>query len=189
MIRILSGQRRGANLETLEGTNTRPLRGRIREALFNIIRPHLRGAIVWDLFAGSGGVGLEALSQGAERALFIECNPEAVAVINRNIQKLRFQETTQVIQSELPKGLERINSKNQLPTIIFMMPPYFSGLALDVLGSLQNVFSETQANPLICLETQSTEEILIPPFWEQVDQRKYGITTLTFLRRTQKPNP
>lgn len=183
MIRILGGQRRGANLETLEGNDTRPLRGRIRESLFNIVRPELRGAIVWDLFAGSGGVGLEAISQGAERAVFIERNPEAIAIIQRNITKLRFEEQTQVVKAELPKGLERIGFRDQNPNLIFIMPPYFSGLALDVLGGLQNVFSTTQANPLICLETQTKEAFQPPPFWENVDERTYGITRLTFMRR------
>lgn len=187
MIRILGGQRRGANLETLEGLDTRPLRGRIRESLFNIIRPHIKGEVVWDLFAGSGGVGLEALSQGATRAVFIENNPVAISIIQRNIVKLRFQESTQVIKAELPQGLNHIAPNGQLPGVIFIMPPYFSGLALDVLGALQNLAKNPDFNPLICLETQTSERFQSPTFWETTDHRTYGVTTLTFMRRNTQP--
>lgn len=180
MIKILGGERRGAHLETLEGNDTRPLRARIRQALFNIIRPRLAGSVVWDCFSGSGAAGLEALSNGAAKAVLIDANPKAVAVIQRNVRKLRYEAQTCVLTGELPGALRLVPPSHTPPDLILVMPPYFSGLGLDVLQALGEKSAALRKNPLVMLELHQTESVTSPAGWNLVDRREYGITTLNF---------
>lgn len=182
MIKIISGERRGTKLQTLEGNDTRPLRGRVRESLFDIIRPRIAGAVVWDLFAGSGGVGLEALSQGADSALFIEPNKPATKVIRANIEKLRYENKTKVIEGKSPDSLKLIPDIHRKPDIVFMMPPYYSGLARDVFETLDKNDFDISEDTWFIVETHRREEDISVPNFELFDDRQYGVTRLSFFK-------
>ena len=90
-MRIISGKARGTKLYTLEGENTRPTLDRVREALFNIIQQEIPESVVLDLFAGSGAVGLEFASRGAEKVYMCDNSKKAIEIINKNIEKTSFQ--------------------------------------------------------------------------------------------------
>ena len=87
-LRIIGGEYGGRNLKTVRGMGTRPLLGQVREALFNILGEQVEGAFVWDLFAGTGASGMEALSRGAERVLFVEKNGKAIDILRGNLSSL-----------------------------------------------------------------------------------------------------
>jgi len=185
MIKIISGERRGTKLQTLEGNDTRPLRGRVRESLFDIIRPTISGAVIWDLFAGSGGVGLEALSQGAESALFIEPGRPALKIIRANIEKLRYENKSKVIEGKSPESLKLIPETYRKPDIVFMMPPYYSGLALDVFQYLDKNDFDISEDTCFIVETHRKEEDISHPNFEIIDDRQYGVTRLSFFKYNQ----
>src|SRR5690606_8942507 len=119
-------ERRGAKLLTLEGKDTRPLRGRVRESLFNILQGQVAGRHVLDLFAGSGAVGLEALSRGAASATFVEASQAAVQVIRSNIAKLRYEHQSTLVEAKLPGALSKIRTPSERFGLVFVMAPYFS---------------------------------------------------------------
>ena len=96
-MRVIAGSARRLNLKTIEGLDTRPTTDRIKETLFNMINPRLPGSSFLDLFSGSGGIGIEALSRGAAQAVFVEQNPKAVECIRENLSTTRLEERAVVM--------------------------------------------------------------------------------------------
>ncbi|MCB2153860.1 16S rRNA (guanine(966)-N(2))-methyltransferase RsmD [bacterium] len=181
MLRIIGGERRGTKLFTLEGDATRPLRGRVRESLFSIIQWDLRGARVLDLFAGSGAMGLEALSRGASSVSFVEASPKAADIVRRNIQKLRYEDCTTVIARRLPGAIQAVPGVAEGFSLVFIMPPYHSGAgwrALEALGQ-SNLLAP---DALVVHEVERSEEFTLPDGWAIDDDRTYGVTRLLFLK-------
>ncbi|MCC6545775.1 16S rRNA (guanine(966)-N(2))-methyltransferase RsmD [Candidatus Sumerlaeota bacterium] len=179
MIRIISGERRGAKIATPDGEATRPLRDRIREALFNALRADLRGAIVLDAFAGSGAVGFEALSNGAARASFIENDRKALQVIRANAQKLRYEDRAQIIEGTSPEAIAGL-PPGQSFNLLFLMPPYHSGLCESVLND-NRVAGQLATGAIAVCEIHKDEKFEIPAGWTITKDKQYGITRLVFL--------
>lgn len=179
-LRIISGERRGAKLRTPEGMETRPLRDRVREALFNILRPRMTGVHVLDAFAGSGAVGLEALSNGAEHCTFVEPSAAALAVLNDNIRKLRYEDRTLVERGKSPQIISRLPRTLAPFDMLFLMPPYHSGLCQAVLSS-EAVQKRCTAGCLSVCELHTDEEWEAPAGWQEVDDRAYGVTRLVLV--------
>ena len=134
MMRVITGSARGVRLETLEGTLTRPTSERAKEAVFSMLPLDLSGRRVLDLFAGSGQLGLEALSRGADAAVFVDRAKEAAAVVTRNADKTRLAEKSTVVTSEALAFLDGYTGKPF--HLVFLDPPYAAGLLPDVLCKL-----------------------------------------------------
>ena len=100
-MRIISGKARGTKLDTLEGENTRPTLDRVKESIFNIIQFTVSDAVVLDLFAGSGQLGIEALSRGAEKCVFVDFSPKSLAVVKSNIELCRFAQQSSVVSIQI----------------------------------------------------------------------------------------
>lgn len=189
-LRIIAGTRRGAHLATPEGLDTRPLRDRVRESLFNIVRERMPGARVLDAFAGSGAVGLEAISRGAAHATFIEPAAPACDAIRRNIAKLRFEASSRLVRGETPNALGALSPPPGGFTDIFLMPPYRSGLAWKCLESAELApLLSTDRTPLAIAEIHIEEPLPELEGWKVVDDRKYGITRLVFLEWVAPDTP
>jgi 16S rRNA (guanine966-N2)-methyltransferase len=118
-MRVIAGEFRSRVLKTLPGLNTRPTPDRLREALFNILALRLEGAEFLDAYAGTGAVGIEALSRGARRAIFVESNRAAVDIIRQNLASLDLHKRSEVITSKALPALKRLSAD-----IIFLDPPY-----------------------------------------------------------------
>ncbi len=125
-MRVIAGEARRLKLVTPEGNDTRPTQDRIKETLFNMIQNDVPGGIFVDVFAGSGGIGIEALSRGAVKAYFIENNVKAVKCINQNLQTTRFEDRAVVLKQDVLVGLKNVRESEV--DIIFVDPPYESGL-------------------------------------------------------------
>ena len=119
-MRIISGVARGTKLFTLEGETTRPTLDRVKESLFNIIQNEILNSKFLDLFAGSGAIGIEAISRGAEKVVFVDSSKESINIIKQNLQVLKEQAT--IIFSDYSTALSRL--KNAEFDIIFLDPPY-----------------------------------------------------------------
>ena len=123
-MRVIAGSARSLPLKTLDTSDTRPTQDRIKETLFNILHTDLPGSHFLDLFAGSGAIGIEALSRGAKKAWFIENNPKAVAIIRHNLEFTRLSDKAEVMTSDVIGGLSVLEALEQPVDLIFMDPPY-----------------------------------------------------------------
>lgn len=149
-MRVIAGTAGSLRLKTPEGMDTRPTTDRIKETLFNMLQPHLYDAVFVDLFAGSGGIGIEALSRGARHAYFAENEKKALACIRENLQFTRLADRATILQTDAVSALYSIHEEEA--DIIFMDPPYDCGHEERVLAALSGLPFVTQ-NTLIVIET------------------------------------
>ena len=138
-MRIITGQARGRRLQTLPGEDTRPTAGRVKEALFSALQFELEGRRVLDLFAGSGQMGLEALSRGAAGCVFVDSNPAAVEVIRQNQRATGLTAGTQVLCQD---ALTYLSHRHDRFDIVFLDPPYAAGLLEDCLDRVVPFLNE-----------------------------------------------
>lgn len=186
-MRIVSGNMRGRNIATPSGRNTRPTSDQTRESIFNILThadwaPPLDGAIVTDIFAGSGALGLEAISRGAEFCLFVETEPKARGAIRENIDKMKLFGKTRLHRHDATKLKIAPGNLRGPFTHIFMDPPYNKGLWKPVLRKLEE--HKLIANDgVIILEVSKEEEIDLKGFTIMAD-KIWGAARVLFLTKS-----
>ena len=134
-MRIITGKARGVRLETLDGLNTRPTSERSKEAIFSMLQFDIAGSLVLDLFAGSGQMGLEAASRGAEAVLLVDRSKEAFKIINNNIAKTRLADTVTAKNEDSISFIKRCDASKKFD-IVFLDPPYATALIDEVLTVL-----------------------------------------------------
>ncbi len=143
-MRVIAGTARSLPLKAPEGMETRPTTDRIKETLFNMLHWEIPGAVFVDLFSGSGGIGIEALSRGAKKAYFVDNSPKAIKCIQQNLAFTKLENRAIVIRQDASLALSSIREENV--DIVFMDPPYIGGhevRALDVLKAQPYVTSDT----------------------------------------------
>lgn len=180
-MRIISGKARGTKLFTLEGENTRPTLDRVKESIFNIIQNEIEGTKILDLFAGSGAIGLEFLSRGAEKAILCDKSKEAINIIKKNVKKTHFENNVQIYNTDFENCLEKI--KNEQFDIIYLDPPYETDY---IIKSLEKIIKENIAKEESLIIIETDDELRIEKQIENidvkvVDKRKYGRATIIFL--------
>lgn len=163
-MRVISGIARGTKLDSRESISTRPTLDRIKENMFNLIQDKVRDSVVLDLFAGSGQLGIEALSRGADRAYFCDIDKEDIVFLEKNIDKTRLTEKSIVLNADFKKVLKTVNERFDL---IFIDPPYKSNFVEE---SLELIFENAILNTdgLIVIETDETQKIQ-----ELLDSKSY----------------
>lgn len=155
-MRVIAGRARSLKLKTPEGADTRPTTDRIKETLFNMIQGEIPGCIFIDLFAGSGGIGIEALSRGASHAYFVENGKEAISCIQDNLRFTKFTDSATLLKQEVFSALLMIHEKEA--DIIFMDPPYQAGYEEKVFRILKDQPYVTE-NTLLILEAELHREM------------------------------
>ena len=135
-MRVISGSARSLKLKTLEGLDTRPTTDRIKETLFNMIQNNIYDCSFLDLFSGSGAIGIEALSRGAEKCVFVDNKTKAIDVINENLEFTKLKEKALVLAKSYELAIKELESKNDAFDVVFMDPPYDKGLEKNVLELL-----------------------------------------------------
>ncbi|MBQ9658136.1 MAG: 16S rRNA (guanine(966)-N(2))-methyltransferase RsmD [Clostridia bacterium] len=181
-MRIISGTAKGTKLYTLEGTTTRPTLDRVKESIFNIIQNELEDVTFLDLFSGSGAIGLEALSRGAKRAILCDESKDAIKIIKLNAEKTHLTNKTEILNCDFKICLNKINEKVD---IIFLDPPYKTNYIYEALEIIQKKEIANEET-LIILETEDKERIknqIQNLQFEIIDERKYGIANILFLKR------
>ncbi len=131
-MRVIAGKAKRLQLKTPVGLDTRPTTDRIKETLFNMIQDELYGVCFLDLFSGSGSIGIEALSRGAEKAYFVEQNKNAASVIRENLEYTHLSQQAEVMNCSANSAISKLN-RNVLFHVVFMDPPYNQGLEKEVL--------------------------------------------------------
>ncbi len=135
-MRVIAGTARHRKLRTIDGMDTRPTTDRIKETLFNMLQMRLAQCRFLDCFSGSGAIGIEALSRGAQKAVFIEKNPKAAACIRENLKTTDLEARALLLVTDVLSGLSRLDSQGQEFDLIFMDPPYDQMLEQQVLTYL-----------------------------------------------------
>lgn len=181
-MRVIAGRARSLPLKTPVGPDTRPTTDRIKETLFNMLQPYLLDCVFADLFAGSGGIGIEALSRGARKAYFIENSPKAVQCITENLQFTKFTEQGVIFKQDVFAALHNIFEKEV--DIIFMDPPYqmkYERLLIETLSGMKYVTENT----LLILEAAlSTDFTFVSEYGFEVTKEKtYKTNKHVFIKR------
>jgi 16S rRNA (guanine966-N2)-methyltransferase len=180
-LRIISGVLKGKRLSSLKGADIRPTADRTRESIFNIISPKIPNSVVLDLFAGTGALGIEALSRGASYAIFVDTDRNAVSIIEKNILACGLQDRIKIIKADITKKMTAFVNVHSPVNLVFMDPPYNRNLIKPSLNNLSGSLI-LQKNALIIIEHSVSENI--PEFsteYKITDQRKYGKTLVSFL--------
>jgi 16S rRNA (guanine966-N2)-methyltransferase len=181
-MRIIAGSRKGARIFAPKGTDTRPTGDRVREAAFNLLGPGAaEGAKVLDLFAGSGAMGLEALSRGAARATFVESDRDACRTINRNLDKLGLEGATVLCQDALT-ALRADARGDRRYDLVLVDPPYrrFSSLQNALIQYLPQIL---EPGGQLLVETAANDEPELP--LAKRTSRRYGSARLTLFERDE----
>lgn len=179
-MRVISGTVRGHKLKTIDGSTVRPTADRVKEAMFNILAPKLRGTRVLDLFAGSGALGIEAISRGAQSAVFVDNNTRALAALRHNLEKCKITDRTTVIQWDIKKNLKCLNALAQAFDLVFMDPPYRHDLVSKTIAHLL-LGDDLAQNVTIVAEHETDIHInLVDSPLIMTDARRYGSNQLSF---------
>jgi 16S rRNA (guanine966-N2)-methyltransferase len=186
-VRIVGGKFKGRSLVTPDGQNTRPTADRAREAIFNILAhaewaPNLEGARVMDVFAGSGALGFEALSRGADFCLFVETDEAARGAIRDNVETFGLFGTTRVHRRDATQLGVRPGSQAEAFDLVFLDPPYRKGLGEKALEALVsgNWLSE---NAIIVFERAVDEDDFVTDMWQKINAKTYGAAQILFLQQ------
>ena len=176
-MRVITGSQRGRKLVSLEGDSVRPTTDKVKESIFNIIQFDVPDAKVLDLFAGSGQLGIEALSRGAESCVFVDSSSKSIAVVEENLKITSFRDKSKTVRSDSLGYLDRVIETYD---IAILDPPYKAGLMED---AIERVAPHINENGVIVCETGSDE--VLP---ENIDgftskRYKYGKIALTVYRK------
>jgi 16S rRNA (guanine966-N2)-methyltransferase len=185
MLRIITGSLKGKKLQTPPGMEVRPTSDRLRESIFNILSKFPSKNTVLDLFSGTGALGIEALSRGSEFCLFVDVNPKAITIIERNIKACGLGEKARIIKWDIQKNLNCLKNLTRPVDLVFMDPPYNKGLVGIALGFLfQSVPLSTDV--IIVIEHAATEPVQVKnSAYHTMDERKYGQSVVSFLDRLE----
>ena len=180
-IRIIGGELKGRKLVTVAGKETRPTADRVREAIFNILSDSVRGSRVLDLYAGTGAMGIEALSRGARLVFFAEDHKAALAALAKNIKKCSLEDKTHTIKWNIRDNLNILKSYRAAFNLVFIDPPYNQAMIQPTLSHLAR--SQCLANGArIAVEHSPREPIPEKrPEFQMADQRRFGKTLVSFL--------
>ncbi len=183
-MKIITGTAKGMNLETLEGEATRPTSQRVKEAVFSMLQFDIEGACVLDLFAGSGQLGLEALSRGAKKATFSDSSREATEIVMKNAKKARLFDKCRISTCDYNQMIKGIANKEQYD-IIFIDPPYKLDCISEILKKLYEANAIAPGAFVVC--ESGKEDVFggdeeLKARFEIQKQAKYSITYITILR-------
>ena len=177
-MRVISGLKRGTNLFSPVTDKTRPTTDRVRENIFNLIRFYLPDANILDLFSGSGAMGIEALSQGGRKCVFVDSDKEAYNIIKKNIEKTKFDDKAEVYKIPFDDYLNKSDEKFD---VIFLDPPYHKGLIYEAVKLIikRDLYNK---DCIFVLECDCDEEIKIPDGFEILKEKIYGRVKVMLIR-------
>ena len=179
-MRVITGTARGRKLRDLPGLDTRPTTDKVKESLFNIIQFDVEGRRVLDLFAGTGQLGIEALSRGAAGCVFVDQSREAVKVIRENVEHTGFERESRVVQGE---ALSFLNTCRERFGVVLLDPPYQGELLDKALFRLSEIDIVAENGIIVC--ESGVEKVLpdLPKPYEQGREYRYGKIKLTLYHR------
>lgn len=183
-MRIIGGSFKGRTLKSLKGISVRPTTDRVKEAVFNLIQKYVSGAVVLDLFAGSGALGIEALSRGAAKVVFADRSKDSISVVKENLSKVSGD--TEIILKDFRSAVQELQLSGEKFDIIFIDPPYKEGLYGDVLKLLYNSGILADGGIAIIERERGEKDYDLPLGLEIKESRDYGGTAIDIIIRASK---
>ncbi len=184
-MRVISGTRKGKILKAVPGSSTRPTTDKVKEAIFNIIGPYFDGGVGLDLFAGSGGLGIEALSRGAERVIFVDRDGKAIQTIHENVKTCELEDFVEIFRNDAERALKAVIKRELAFQFIFLDPPYKKQQLLKLLEWIEREQLLVPNGTIIC---EHGSDIQLPETVGKLGVRKhekYGIIAITIYEFTK----
>ena len=184
MMRIITGRARGIKLNTLEGANTRPTSERAKEAIFSMIQFDIEGREVLDLFAGSGQMGLEAVSRGAASATFIDKSKDATKIITQNVEKTKLSGFCRIFNSDVQDFIRITRGKKQYD-VVFIDPPYALRAVPPTLKALLDGNMLKPTSIIVCESEEADvfeNDAALAERFEIIKKAKYGMAHITIVK-------
>ncbi|MEN6462749.1 MAG: 16S rRNA (guanine(966)-N(2))-methyltransferase RsmD [Syntrophomonas sp.] len=189
-MRVIAGQAKGKRLKAPPGMNTRPVTDMIKEALFNVLGDKVRNSLFLDLFAGSGSVGIEALSRGAQQVVFIDNNASAVGIIKDNISNCGFNEGFAVYRNDVFKALTLLDQRETKFDLIYVDPPFTIEKIFDQIIHALDQINILKQNGRIILRTQRKKQLTAKlECLEEYRTNNYGESVLHYYRMYEEVKP
>jgi 16S rRNA (guanine966-N2)-methyltransferase len=184
-MRIISGQQKGHRISSGKNAGIRPTSDRVRESIFNVLREEVAGKRILDLFAGAGGLGLEALSRGATSVTFVDASSQSTNVLRKNLEKLKVKDRSSVIRQD---GLKALHKLRESFDIVFADPPYGKGFAQRIVESIAQS-GVLKHGGILVLEHHKKETFSCPENQlSLVKQKRFGDTMISFFLNRDPKN-
>jgi 16S rRNA (guanine(966)-N(2))-methyltransferase RsmD len=180
-MRIITGTSRGRKLVTLRNQSLRPTSDRVKESIFNILKDKVEGRMVLDLFAGTGNLGIEALSRGAKSAVFVEKGRQALRLIQRNLAQLGLEGRSEVLPKDVSRAIGILKQRGECFDLILMDPPYQKGLVQNTLTKLSSHPIYHRSSILVIEHNRREPLPHDTGGWDLTRQRRIGDTVVSFL--------
>ncbi len=184
-LRVIAGSAKGRRLKLVPGDSTRPVMDRVKEALFNILGRDIYDSVFLDLFAGTGSIGIEALSRGAAKAIFVEREKVAIQTIQDNLAIAKLADRAVIRKADVLSVLKRPPGTEY--DFIYIAPPQYKGIWLQVLQALDENPAWIPTGTIVIVQIDPSEEVPVQlKHLEAYDQRHYGRTLLWFFEAREK---
>lgn len=183
ILRVISGEAKGHKLKTLKSNLTRPTSDKVKESIFNILAPVIFDRDVLDLFAGTGSIGIEALSRGAHRAVFVDKSRECFQIIKENLNHTKFTERAEIYAMDVCSALSKLSHKGDKFDIIFLDPPYGKGLVNETLTCIAD--TDILKQDTLVIAEHDVDDVVLECVGtlKNFRRQKYGDTVISFYRQ------
>jgi 16S rRNA (guanine966-N2)-methyltransferase len=178
-LRVVSGVCKGRALKAVPGNTTRPTTDKVKEALFNMIGPYFDGGMGLDLFAGSGGLGLEALSRGLEKVIFVDRDAKAIQTIHENIKACKMEDQAEVYRNDSERALKALVKRDASFDYIFLDPPYKKQQLISLMQKIEELKLLKSGGAIVCEHSYDVELPKTVGEFSQIKHEKYGIIAIT----------
>lgn len=185
-MRVVSGSCKGRQLKSIQGTQTRPTTDKVKAAIFNMIGPYFHGGVGLDLFAGSGSLGIEALSRGLDKVVFVELNEQAIRVIKENLRMCRLTEKAEVYKNTAERALKVIQKREMTFDYIFLDPPYKREWIKETIDIISKENILTPGGYIVCEHESSMELPERIDFFSRLKNERYGTVAISIYKREEK---
>lgn len=178
-VRIIAGERKGISLKPVPGEITRPTTDKVKEAIFNMIGPYFQGGLGLDLYAGSGALGIEALSRGLSKVIFVDRNSKAIQTIKQNLERSKYNEYAEVYRNDAKNALKALKKRNIQFSYIFLDPPYNKKTFKEEIETLLTFYLLHKNGQII---VEHSRELELPEIILGVSKQKrevYGSTVIS----------
>lgn len=183
-MRVIAGELKGRHLKAVPGSTTRPTSDKVKESIFHMLGPFFEGGLCLDLFAGSGALGIEAVSRGMDKVIFIEKSSAAIRIIHKNVEMLKIESRCEIYRNDAYRALQILTKKNLQFDLIILDPPYDKGYYKKVIDYIESR-DLLQSNGKLYIEHRPEQEIFFDnEKFERLSNKKYNETiSITILQK------
>lgn len=178
-MRVVSGKFKGRQLKAVPGMNTRPTTDKVKESIFNIIGPYFDGGSALDLFGGSGSLGIEALSRGIDRVVFVDKDGKAIQTIKQNVETFELEPRVEIYRNDAMRALNALNKREISFDLILLDPPYKRHHLEDLIHKISDYHLLSETGLIMAEHSNDVELPIILGSFKRTRQEHYGLTVIS----------